>query len=322
VNGAVSRTAEASAWTASDVAVVIPTYGRDEVLTDTIRMCLDDPHPPGEILVCDQTSEHNAVARQLLTDWSQAGRIRWERLARPSQPAAMNHALRVAAKPLLLFLDDDIIPAPGFIQVHAETLRDPTIGISVGQVVQPWQQPEPAAPLGARSGLRADLEFPFHSTLPTDVGNVMSGHMALRRDEAVALGGFDENFLGAAYRFDTEYGRRVQRTGQRIRFNPAASIRHLRAERGGTRVAGGHLTSASPHHGVGDYYFALKEGRGGEGLRYCLRRMFREVRTKFHVTHPWWIPVKLLGEARGWLLAWRLLRRGPALLSPEVGQAG
>ncbi|MEI7731541.1 MAG: hypothetical protein WCO56_18350 [Verrucomicrobiota bacterium] len=83
------------------------------------------------------------------------------------------------------------------------------------------------------------------------------------------------------------------------------------APSGGTRAYGHHLTSASPMHGVGDYYFALRHGRGLEKWWYIARRPFREVGTKFHLKHPWYIPIKLLGEFRAMLLAFKLIRQQP-----------
>ena len=51
---------------------------------------------------------------------------------------------------------------------------------------------------------------------------------------------------------------------------------------------------------------------------YLARKPFREVRTKFHLLHPWWIPVKLIGEIRALISAWSLSRRPSALLSPST----
>jgi hypothetical protein len=65
---------------------------------------------------------------------------------------------------------------------------------------------------------------------------------------------------------------------------------------------------------MGDYLFALKHGEGRSKWTYMLRRPFREVCTKFHLSHPWYIPVKLLGEFRAILLAVRLYRSGAKLL--------
>jgi GT2 family glycosyltransferase len=301
-----------------DVAVAIPTFGRDRVLVDSIRACLDDPQPPGEVIVVDQTPQHDPQTERTLRDWHNSGQIRWERLTRASQPAAMNHALTCTIKPLVLFLDDDIVPASGFVAAHAAAHCDPSIWVVVGQIIQPWQQPSdiPAPP--SHDLLRVDFDFPFHSTRKVELQNVMSGHMSVIRERALEAGGFDENFRGAAYRFDTEFGRRVLRHGGRIMFEPAASIRHLRAERGGTRIQGDHLASASPNHGVGDYYFALLHGWRVDVAWYVVRRMIREVSTKFHLRHPWYIPIKLLGETRALCWAFQLLRRGPKLINSHA----
>jgi len=131
----------------------------------------------------------------------------------------------------------------------------------------------------------------------------------VRRGVALEIGGFDERFVGAAYRFETEFCRRLLRAGLTTRFDPRPSIDHLRAGTGGTRLRGSHLTSASPVHSVGDYYFAHVEGAGLARWRYIARRMGREVTTRFHARRPWWIPVKLLGEVRGLLLARKLHRK-------------
>jgi GT2 family glycosyltransferase len=163
--------------------------------------------------------------------------------------------------------------------------------------------------------MTADLDFPFNGTHGCWLQNVMAGHMSVRRSKALCIGGFDKNFQGVAYRFETEFAQRINRSGGRIRFCPEASIKHLRAARGGTRIHGNHLVSASPTHGVGDYYYALLHGWNSESVRYMSRRVVSEVVTRFHARHPWYIPVKLLGEARAFVWAMKLKRQGQALLS-------
>ena len=68
--------------------------------------------------------------------------------------------------------------------------------------------------------------------------------------------------------------------------------------------------SPSPRHGVGDHYYAMLHAKSTlHAHAYCARRILREVRTKFHLTHPWWIPVKLIGEMRAYVAARRLVRQ-------------
>jgi GT2 family glycosyltransferase len=140
----------------------------------------------------------------------------------------------------------------------------------------------------------------------------MAGNLSVKRERAIGIGGFDENFVGVAYRFETDFARRLVKAGGRIRFEPEATLRHLKLATGGLRTYGNHLTSASPMHSVGDYYYAIM---GGEPLpAYVLRRLRKNVLTRFHGTHPWTVPAKLTGEIRGLVLARRLARVGRKLL--------
>ncbi|PAY18788.1 hypothetical protein CKO51_14560 [Rhodopirellula sp. SM50] len=302
-----------------NVSIVIPTLGRDAVLAATIESLLTVPSPAAEILIVDQSPEHDQSTTEQLTDWNSAKLIRWIRLPKPSITRSMNHGLREADSPLVLFLDDDIRPNADLVAVHAAAhARCPQLWATVGQVIQPWQEPQPIDAPRALTGLRRDEDFPFHSTREMEVHNVMAGNLCVHRERALSIGGFDENFQGAAYRFETEFARRLEAAGGSIRFLGSAGIDHLRVEKGGTRVSGSHLTSPSARHGVGDHYYALLHARSAcEANAYCLRRILREVRTKFHLTHPWWIPVKLLGEVRAYLAARRLIRDRMKVINPS-----
>lgn len=300
--------------TPRDVTVAIPTYERGEWLVRTLQ-ALHAQAEGAELLAIDQTPEHPREVAEALAQIERQGQARIVRRSPPSITAAMNTALLEARRPLVLFLDDDVLPAPGLIAAHARAHSDERIWAVAGQVLQPGQEPGVPARPWSTQGLHAYLDFPFWSSVSAEIANGMAGNLSVRVARALQIGGFDANFLGVAYRFETEFCRRLVRAGGRIAFEPAASLRHVQAPRGGTRSAGRHECSPSPLHGVGDYYFALREGRGRERLAYLLRRPLREVSTRFHLRHPWWLPVKLLGEARALALALRLHARGPRLLS-------
>ncbi|MBI3866298.1 MAG: glycosyltransferase family 2 protein [Planctomycetia bacterium] len=306
----------------ADVAIAIPTLGRDQILVDTIESCLRLPELAGEIVVIDQTPAHDQPTEKALGSLNERGAIRWVRMAQASIPVAMNRALMATELPLVLYLDDDVVPAEGLVREHVKAHNEFDPWVVVGQIIQPWQEATDITPSGTAQGLLADFDFPFHSTRAGWLQNAMATNMSVRRDRTLAIGGFDENFQGAAYRFETEFARRVIRSGGRIRFCPTSSIRHLRAERGGTRHQGNHLASADPRHGVGDYYFAMREGWNAHTVAYMAKRLVREVTTRFHLKHPWYIPVKLVGELRALGRALRLRWSGPALLPrPQAGAA-
>lgn len=304
--------------TPGDFAVAIPTFGRDQILLDTILACLNQDEPAAEIIVIDQTPVHDVPTENALQSLHDRRMIRWERLPKPSIPGAMNRALQLTERQFVLFLDDDIVPAPGLIREHVNAHNEFDAWAVVGQVIQPWQQPGDITPGVSSWPLSADFDFPFHTTCSCWLQNAMAGNMSVRRNRALQIGGFDENFKGTAYRFETEFARRMIRHGGRIRFSPEASIRHLRAERGGTRIHGSHLASISPNHGVGDYYFAMLHGWNVPSLSYMGRRLVREVSTKYHLMHPWWIPIKAIGELRALIWALRLKCLGQSLLRPPT----
>lgn len=294
----------------SRITIAIPTYRREEILIATIRGLLNLESCVSEILVVDQSEQHAPETIDCLDGWNAKGDIRWIRQSRPSITQAMNLALVESRSDLVLFLDDDIVPSNQLVSSHREehgALRD--IWATVGQVIQPWQSPETIVAPRRLKGLRKDFDFPFHSTIDHDVTNVMAGNLCVHRERALSIGGFDENFQGSAFRFETEFARRVIHAGGKIRFVGSAGIHHLRVPSGGTRKDGSHLTSADPRHGIGDHYYAFLHGKPREAWGYSLARVFREVRTKFHLTHPWWIPVKMFGELRAMWGGWRMARR-------------
>lgn len=292
----------------SRLSVVIPTYQREAVLLDSLHQLIQLKPAPAEIIVVDQTPQHEANTEQGLQLLEARGAIRWLRRTQPSIPAAMNAGLLAARSDVVLFLDDDIRPHAGLVSAHLEA-QSLHPGLVAGQVLQPGQTSVPLAPAEP---------FRFNSTDPASIQEFMGGNFSIRRDLAVALGGFDENFVGAAYRFEAEFAFRYTRRHGAIHYTPDGLIHHLQASAGGTRAHGHHLRTVKPGHSVGAYYYLLRT-RQPQWWRQALIRPLRSVRTRHHLLRPWWIPLTLLAEARGWWAALRLSRAGPRLIDVYAG---
>jgi len=291
------------------LSIAIPTYGRDAVLIETLQHVLALDPRADEVLVVDQTPRHDDATESQLDAWSHEGAIRWLRLERPSIPHAMNEALRNATGEIVLFLDDDLIPSGDLVGRHRAAIATQQADAVVGQILQPGEGPIAFPAFRNRTRL-GDLAFPFNADSGTPVTNVMAGNLAVVRERALAIGGFDENFTTTAYRFETDFAWRLLDAGGTIWFEPMASIHHLKADRGGLRVWGEHLRSASPAHSTGDYYFALMNFRRRSLAGYFARRLRRNAFSRFDITHPWWIPLKLMRETRALVQAVALARRG------------
>lgn len=281
-----------------DLTIVIPSFNRGSVLCNTIDM-LDRLRPRArEVLVVDQTPEHPPAVAERLRDLEHGGCFRHVRLGPPSIPAAMNRGLELAGGTRVLFLDDDIVPHERLIEGHlAAGARSKLVA---GQVLQP----------GEVASVDPSGRFEFRQERKAWVAEFMGGNFSIERRAAILLGGFDENFVGAAYRFEAEFAARYCRAYGPILFDPAASIRHLAVPKGGTRERAHHLRTASPHHTVGAYYYLLRaRPRGWRGS--WIVRPLRAVRTRHHLRRPWWIPLTLLAELRGMMAALGLHRAGP-----------
>jgi len=277
------------------------------VLVATLDALLALQLRAAEILVLDQSERHTAETDARLRALAEAAEIRWLRLPQPSITAAMNEGLRQASQDIVLFLDDDIRPEPELLASHAAAHADHGDGLVAGRVIQPWQ--EGLDDLG-------DGPFDFASTRPAQVREFMGGNFSIRKDLAIRLGGFDQNFVRVAYRFEAEFAHRYRATGQHIRFAPRACLHHLKATSGGTRTFGDHLSTWRPDHAVGAYYYALRTG----AWRDFLTRPLRAVATRYHLRHPWAIPTTLLAELSGMAWALGLFLRGPRRMraNPET----
>ncbi len=280
------------------ITVAIPTYRREQVLLNTLDYLLALIPQPAEILVLDQTEQHDPATVQRLQELHAAGRIRWLWLESPSIPQAMNRGLQEAKQDLVLFVDDDIRPEPGLIAAHLAAHQAHADVLLAGRVIQPWDE-------GLDISIVAHSEFA--GIVPGWINDFIGCNFSVRRSTALALGGFDENFVRVAYRFEAEFAHRWRASGRRIHFEPAACLHHLKDSGGGTRTYGEHLTTWKPDHAVGAYYFCLRTGAVGG----FLLRPFRALATRHHLRRPWGIPLTLAAELRGMAWAFGLYLRGP-----------
>jgi histidinol-phosphate phosphatase family protein len=195
--------------TAALFDLVIPSVGRPSLAA--LLEALAGPGPadagqgplPGRVLVVDDRRGAGAPLRVSVPE-PLAARTRVVRGRGAGPAAARNLGWRLAVAPWVAFLDDDVVPDPGWLGALEADLA--ALGPSVA---------------GSQGRLRVPL--PEHRR-PTDwERNVaalagarwVTADMAYRRSALAEVGGFDERFP-RAYREDSDLALRMLQAGYRI----------------------------------------------------------------------------------------------------------
>ncbi|MEV0234324.1 glycosyltransferase [Nonomuraea sp. NPDC050786] len=172
------------------ITVVIPTVGRP-----TLRDTLAGVGSGVPVIVVDDTPG---------AELSVPGPVRIVRSGGRGPAAARNAGWRAATTPWVVFLDDDVVPSPGWAEAVMKDLADlpDDVAGSQGRIEVPL--PENRRPTDAErhtAGL-ADALW-------------VTADMAYRRSVLESVGGFDDRFP-RAYREDADLALRVSRAGHRL----------------------------------------------------------------------------------------------------------
>jgi GT2 family glycosyltransferase len=240
------------------VSVIIPTYRREALLCDTIRSVLRYRDQYHELIVVDQTKEHEKETGLFLEKLASKGDIVHVIQDAANLPGARNTGIKAASGNIVLFLDDDVSIGEGFIAAHTARHQEPRVGCVTGKVE--IQNREAAgnvvlrgsgrtkktikkilffflrkkASYAGRFGVLAD--FTGNRPLPADTA--IGCNMSYKREVFNACGGFDSRYEGNAVREDTDMCVRVRKNGYRILYEPRAALVHYMENSGGSRASG------------------------------------------------------------------------------------
>ena len=113
----------------ADISVVIPTYNRPGVLTDTVESYLAGRVLPRQILIVDQTPE--PFDPESISD-CKGVELGVVRSATPSLTLARNIGARASSCDIILFSDDDILVDGESVAVLAEAMADEGVALVAG----------------------------------------------------------------------------------------------------------------------------------------------------------------------------------------------
>jgi GT2 family glycosyltransferase len=205
---------------APEVTVIVPTFGRPKILERTIGALLSQRGGHEfEVIVIDDGSPEPATAGLVSRE---DARLRCVRQDNAGPARARNHGARLARGQYLVFIDNDIETSPDFLERHVELLLRERGQWIVGRIDA---LPElRATPFGR---FRAALSESFQGADESrDVDHLTAANVSMRRDEFMALDGFDERFRIASCE-DADLAIRARRAGIRLRYEPSIRGLHL-----------------------------------------------------------------------------------------------
>ena len=201
------------------MAVIIPARNAGNSLGECLAAlrATGVPGEHGELFVVDDGSEDDTAkiaAAAEVAVLNGCGR---------GPAAARNLGARQANADVLVFLDADTAPEPGWLAALLRPFEEPGIVAVKGRYVTRQNGIVPRFSQLEFEEKYARLERAEH------VDFVDTGTAAYRRDVFLEAGGFDESFPAQSAE-DVELAFRLAEQGARFAFSPAARVRHVHAE--------------------------------------------------------------------------------------------
>lgn len=206
------------------MSVVIPAHNAWETLKLALPPLLTQgfPRRAFEIIVVDDGSTDGTGANLRRMSLTESVLVLRQRKRGPA--SARNLGIRKARGRYVLFLDADVIPAPGLLVSHMEMLKRFPRGVIQGRVLPhprtstlDASRPSYRRGAGLRNGSRLD-------------SRVITWNLSARKEHLDAVQGFDERFSGFGFHdFDLGY-RLVARLGLEVRYSSKAAAYHLGCE--------------------------------------------------------------------------------------------
>lgn len=262
------------------ISVIIPTYRREQVLRDTLTDVLAQNYPNFEVLVVDQTPEHEPETDNFLQQLADSKKIQWFRVKWASLPGARNYAVRRALGDIIVFIDDDVRLPADFLTAHESHYQKPNIGAVAGRVFDRMKLSDSGGELTIDylppEAMDAGIAWYYidlvHTVKPQQVISARGCNMSFRgevfRKNKLT---FDERFKGSAVREESDFCLQLRQTGYHIWYDPDAYLIHLGEEAGGCH----DITTRSAEYQIFLYHnhflMAFKNLTISQALRFFYR---------------------------------------------------
>jgi mycofactocin system glycosyltransferase len=209
--GAIHPRPDGGPYSLDDVTVVIPAHNVD--VCDLVASL----GPVRQTIVVDDGSEHPIVA---------SGATVIRRPVNGGPAAARNTGLAAVTTPIVAFIDTDCRPDPGWLETLLRHFADDRVAAVAPRVSSPVAAGVTASVLDRYEAVRSPLDLGDREgrvRAGTRISYVPGAALVARADLVLASGGFDEDLRAGE---DVDLVWRLDESGARVRYEPAAVVRH------------------------------------------------------------------------------------------------
>lgn len=203
-------------------SIVISTYNRPESLSRCLEAVsrqkgIDEI----EVVIVDDGSDGDFKAIE--RNWKTKLNLKYVKIRHAGRAGARNRGVKAASGERIVFLDDDIMVRPGWLERH-RAVDDRLVAVLGPYPIQPDKKGPPASKIFQK------ITDPVRFELIKDPQNAgfpffVTGNLSMDRSVFDEIGGFDERFKYWGWE-DIDLGYRFERAGGRLVFDELAKAVH------------------------------------------------------------------------------------------------
>ncbi|GMU55467.1 MAG: hypothetical protein AMXMBFR33_46130 [Candidatus Xenobia bacterium] len=212
-------------------SIVVITRNRPGIVDLNLDALAEQTLKPLEVILVDSSEPARQWKQQLERVYPFPVRHFCYPRGLGQMPRARNFGIQQSCGEVVVFLDDDCLASPGWLQSLASCYQRHPEALGVGGLIRDerWKF-DPERPIGAVDACgRVSANFFGDTGGACPVAILPGGNMSFRREGLLDVGGFDPGYVATNHREDPDLCLRLVRNGGRLYYEPAAEVLHLAA---------------------------------------------------------------------------------------------